>query len=452
MSQLAVNSEQLPVGWKVKTLDDLCEIARGGSPRPIKQFLTDAPDGVNWIKIGDATASSKYIYETKEKIKPEGVKRSRLVKEGDFLLSNSMSFGRPYIMKTSGCIHDGGLVLRDKSGNLDQDYLYHFLGSSAAYRQFDNLAAGSTVRNLNIDLVRHVKVTLPPLPEQKRIVAILDKVLAGITQAASNAEKNLSNAREMFKSVLQAAIEGKLLPEASLDGVVEDQLKKPKIKPLPAITDEEIPFSLPTSWQWQRLGSIAKFINGDRGKNYPKKKEYVSSGIPWINTGHIQPDGSLSIESMNYITKEKFDTLRSGKIKEGDLIYCLRGATIGKTAFVAPYAKGGVASSLVIIRPKSSINRKYLYYFLTSSFGQRLIKRFDNGAAQPNLGANSVMKYVTPLPPLFEQRVIVKKLDALSYKTQALETIFQQKLTALAELKQSILQKAFKGELTAKAA
>src|SRR5207249_135785 len=98
-------------GWVVKTLGEICDIARGGSPRPIEKFLTYEADGINWIKIGDATASTKYIYRTEEKIKPDGVKRSRLVNDGDFLLSNSMSFGRPYIMRTTGCIHDGWLVL-----------------------------------------------------------------------------------------------------------------------------------------------------------------------------------------------------------------------------------------------------------------------------------------------------------------------------------------------------
>lgn len=123
--------------WPIKRLDQLCKIARGGSPRPIKQFLTDDHDGINWIKISDATASSKYIYKTRQKIKPEGIRRSRMVYEGDFLLSNSMSFGRPYIMRTSGCIHDGWLVLADISEMVDQDYLYHFLGSAEAYQQFD---------------------------------------------------------------------------------------------------------------------------------------------------------------------------------------------------------------------------------------------------------------------------------------------------------------------------
>jgi len=202
--QLTVDSGQLPVGWEIKHLDEICEIARGGSPRPIKKFLTNDTDGVNWIKIGDASASSKYIYETKEKIKPHGIKYSRLVNKGDFILSNSMSFGRPYIMRTSGCIHDGWLVLKDKSGLFDQDYLYYFLGSKSTYRQFDRLAAGSTVRNLNIDLVKRVKVTLPPLPEQKRIVAILDEAFEGIDRVIANTEKNLANARVLFESYLNA--------------------------------------------------------------------------------------------------------------------------------------------------------------------------------------------------------------------------------------------------------
>jgi type I restriction enzyme, S subunit len=189
-------------GWQQKTLGELCEIARGGSPRPIQKFLTRNSDGINWVKISDTTASKKYIYETKEKIIPEGASRSRLVKDGDFILSNSMSFGRPYIMRTSGCIHDGWLVLSDKSGLFDQDYLYQFLSSDDTYRQFDNFASGSTVRNLNIEAAKKVKVLLPSILEQRRIVVILDEAFEGIDTAVANAEKNLANARELFDCYL----------------------------------------------------------------------------------------------------------------------------------------------------------------------------------------------------------------------------------------------------------
>lgn len=161
--------------WPTKSLDEIFEIARGGSPRPIDKFTTEDPDGINWIMIGDASAGSKYIRHTKKRIIADGASRSRRVKPGDFLLTNSMSFGKPYILDTHGCIHDGWLVLSPKIDNVDTDYFYHLLGSSAIYGEFERLAAGATVKNLNIDLVKSVKVALPPLDEQRRIAAILDQ-------------------------------------------------------------------------------------------------------------------------------------------------------------------------------------------------------------------------------------------------------------------------------------
>ena len=161
--------------WKTASLGEIFDIARGGSPRPIQDYLTDDPAGVNWISISDASASDKFITKTKKRIRPEGVSRSRMVKPGDFLLTNSMSFGRPYIMGTSGCIHDGWLVLSSKHGEVEQDYFFHLLGSDFIYAKFTKLAAGATVKNLNIDLVSGVEVSFPLLEEQRRIAAILDQ-------------------------------------------------------------------------------------------------------------------------------------------------------------------------------------------------------------------------------------------------------------------------------------
>ena len=168
--------DDTPSGWKSVQLGDVCEIARGGSPRPIEKFITDDPDGINWIKIGDASASSKYIYATKEKIRPEGASKSRFVNEGDFLLSNSMSFGRPYILKTNGCIHDGWLVLSDRSGEFTTEFFYYLLSSPTVFQQFSDNAAGSAVKNLNKAIVGKVRVYLPPLAEQERIAEILTSV------------------------------------------------------------------------------------------------------------------------------------------------------------------------------------------------------------------------------------------------------------------------------------
>lgn len=153
-------------GWEIKKLGEVCVIERGGSPRPIQSYLTDDEDGVNWIKIGDATDGSKYITSTKEKIRPEGVKKSRFVHKGDFILSNSMSFGRPYILAIDGCIHDGWLVIHDKENAFDKSYLYYYLGSSSIYNEFKRLAVGGVVNNLNSELVRNVKVTIPLSPRK----------------------------------------------------------------------------------------------------------------------------------------------------------------------------------------------------------------------------------------------------------------------------------------------
>ncbi len=161
--------------WPSLALGEIFEIARGGSPRPIQDFITDDPDGVNWIMIGDASEGSKYITSTKKRILKNGIKKSRMVYPGDFLLTNSMSFGHPYILKTSGCIHDGWLVLSKKIDGVDPNYFYYLLGSNFVYLEFSRRASGTTVKNLNIDLVKGVNVPLPPLEEQRRIAAILDK-------------------------------------------------------------------------------------------------------------------------------------------------------------------------------------------------------------------------------------------------------------------------------------
>lgn len=122
-----IDAINIPDNWKTVTLGEIYIIERGGSPRPIEDYLTNDENGINWIKIGDTKDAVKYIYKTKEKIRPEGVSKSRMVYEGDFILSNSMSFGKPFIMKTSGCIHDGWLVIRKNEININ--FLYYCLSS-----------------------------------------------------------------------------------------------------------------------------------------------------------------------------------------------------------------------------------------------------------------------------------------------------------------------------------
>jgi type I restriction enzyme S subunit len=190
-----------------KKMVDVLEIARGGSPRPISSYLTNDKDGVNWVKISDATSSKKYITETSQKIKQEGVSRSRLVKPGDFVLSNSMSFGRPYIMGTTGCIHDGWLVLSNDKKLLNQDYLYYVLGSKYIYDQFNRTAAGSTVRNLNISLAGQVTFPVPDLETQESLVNQLIDFETSIDELKKSMNEKLNKLLELKNSILSSAFE-----------------------------------------------------------------------------------------------------------------------------------------------------------------------------------------------------------------------------------------------------
>ena len=167
----------IPENWCWCRLGEVTEIARGGSPRPIKDYLTTDEDGYNWIKIGDTDKDGKYINRTAEKIKKEGLNKTRFVHKGDFLLTNSMSFGRPYILNIDGCIHDGWLVISPKDNIFNKDFLYYVLSSIFAYNQFCDSVSGAVVKNLNSDKVRESLFPLPPLAEQKRIVKAIEKLL-----------------------------------------------------------------------------------------------------------------------------------------------------------------------------------------------------------------------------------------------------------------------------------
>lgn len=188
--------------WELKQLGEICEISRGGSPRPIKEYITEDSDGINWIKIGDTKDINKYIYTTKEKIKPEGVKYSREVKEGDFILSNSMSFGKPYIMKTSGCIHDGWLLLRRKDNSISEDYLYTVLSSDFIYKFFQKETIGGVVENLNIELVKKVRIPIPPLNIQMDVSEKLDTAIFEKEELEKKAELVLRNAKKDIELIL----------------------------------------------------------------------------------------------------------------------------------------------------------------------------------------------------------------------------------------------------------
>jgi type I restriction enzyme S subunit len=186
-------------GVRRVTFGEVATIVRGGSPRPIQAFFTDAADGVNWIKIGDVVAGGKYITSTAQKIKPEGTRKSRRVEPGDFVLSNSMSFGRPYIMKIDGCIHDGWLAIKNFDSTFVPDFLYHLLRSTPVYSDMASKAGAGTVQNLNADIVKALILPAPDLSEQERIVAILDKFDALVNDLSIGLPAEIAARRQQYE-------------------------------------------------------------------------------------------------------------------------------------------------------------------------------------------------------------------------------------------------------------
>ena len=188
--------------WRRSKFKKVITLQRGSSPRPIIKYITTSTDGVNWIKIGDMPHFGRIVTSTEEKITREGAKKSRLVKKGDLILSNSMSYGLPYIMGVDGYIHDGWFVLKDFEDTFDKDYLCNLLISSAIQNQYKRLAAGGVVQNISSDLVNSVSVSIPLMEEQKKISSLLNLIDDRITTQ----NKIIDKLQSLIKGIVDCTI------------------------------------------------------------------------------------------------------------------------------------------------------------------------------------------------------------------------------------------------------
>ena len=193
------------VGFEWKTLGDVAKIQRGASPRPISQYITDEPNGIPWIKIGDTSLDSKYIENTAQKITTEGAEKSRILKSGDFVMSNSMSYGRPYILKISGAIHDGWASISDFENILNSDFLYYYLSSNTVQNYWNGKINSSSVSNLNSDIIKSLPIPIPTLNIQIELAKTLDKfetltnsITEGLPLAIEQSKKRYEYYRELL--------------------------------------------------------------------------------------------------------------------------------------------------------------------------------------------------------------------------------------------------------------
>ena len=400
---------EIPEKWKWVSIDSAIKIVRGGSPRPIKKFLTDSANGINWIKIGDADKGKSLINSTKERIVPEGVNKSRFVKKGSLLLTNSMSFGYPYILNIDGCIHDGWLALFDFEQYLFRDYLFYVLLSPYMRSSFVNKAVGTGVKNLNIDRVRSLFIPLPSLEEQKRIVAKLEQLLPLVDEYGKAYEKleelNAEFPDKLKASVLQSAIKGQLVPQLDSEPAVEQIGKVP----------EDVPFEIPEKWKWLQLNLLAEYVQRGKSPTYSDIESIpvISQKCNQWDGFHIEPAKFINPDTLSKYKKERF-------VQDNDLLWNSTGlGTIGRVALykseLNPYKIAVVDSHVTIVRPNQQLlNPLFLYYYLSSATVQNSIEDLATGSTkQKELGLTTIKAYLTPLPPLEEQKRIVAKVEEL---------------------------------------
>ena len=432
----------IPDSWEWVRLGSICEIARGGSPRPIKQYLTDAPDGVNWIKISDSDIGGKYINRTKEKIVPEGVSKSRLVHKGDFLLTNSMSFGRPYILNVDGCIHDGWLVLSGYDGCYEKDFLYYMLSSRFAYYQFCDIVSGAVVKNLNSDKVAAALFPLPPRPEQLRIVKAIENV-EPLFSDYDHAERNLTQLGTGFpkalkKSILQEAVQGKLVPQDPSDEpaealleriraekqrlIKEGKIKKDKHESVifrrdnshyekrgseEVCIDEEIPFEIPDNWAWARLSSFGVFSSGKTPSM--SNPQFWNGSIPWVTSKDMKRP--VITDSEMHISESAASAMQL--YSAGTLLLVARSGILKR---LLPLCKLGIDSTTnQDIKAFSLYDielSEWLFYGI-KAFEPYILKELVKSVTTvESLKFDEFSAMLIPVPPLSEQRRIIVAIKA----------------------------------------
>ena len=384
--------------WTYSTIGDVCIVERGGSPRPIDKYITEDSNGVNWIKIGD-TNDSMYITETVQKIKPEGIRKSRYVHAGDFLLSNSMSFGRPYILKIDGCIHDGWLVLKDNDNIFDKRFLYYYLSAKPTYEKFKRMAVGGVVNNLNSDMVRSLLVPIPPKQVQEKVADLLDKI-----------NSIVSIRKQQIKRL--------------------DELVKSRFIEL---------FGDPVNTQGREVRPFKDFMLDIRyGTSQPpifnEFGEFKFIRATNIKAGRITENGMLRISADEAAKIEKC------RLTGNEIIIVRSGANTGDTCVVTDEYRDQYAGYDIIITLNLEIaNPVFFNELMNTHYMQAIIKPLTVRAAQPHINSEQVQNLPMLVVPLQEQ----EQFAAFVEQTDKSKFVIQQALDKAQLLFDSLMQKYF---------
>ena len=356
--------------WEYKKIGDVCVVERGGSPRPIDKFITDDEDGINWIKIGD-TSDSMYITETAQRIIPEGMKKSRYVKPGDFLLSNSMSFGRPYILKIDGCIHDGWLVLRDEKELFDKRFLYYYLSSKTTYEKFKSMAVGGVVNNLNSEMVRNVSVPVPSKEEQAEIADLLDRL------------KVVLDRRKQELQLLDNLIKARFV---ELFGIPIDNTK---------------------NWPMDKAVNLCTLVTD--GSHFSPKA--CDEGYPMLSVKDMRQNG-FDYSDCKLVDDETFEILKKqGCVPQVDDVLIAKDGSYFTRAFaITEYKEQAILSSIGMYRPDIDriLPRFLASYLMTNEVIEFVNRGYVTGTALRRVIIKGLKNIPVYMPPLELQKEFVQ--------------------------------------------
>jgi len=419
---------EIPDNWEWVRFGNLVEFKIGKTP---KRSNLDYWDNGKypWFSISDIR-DGETIYDSKERVSEKAytdVFKEQISPKGTLIMSFKLSIGKMSILGVDG-FHNEAIIsifpIYDSDETIKM-YLFRIMKGLDILEDSKKAVKGAT---LNTTSLNSILVPLPPLAEQKRIVAKVDELFALIDELDSNKEELLEVINLTRNQVLQLAIQGKLVAQDPNDepaSVLLEKIKEErdklvrekeikKQKPLPEITEEEKPFKIPESWEWVRLGEIGDWGAGATPKR-SNPKYYKNGTIPWIKTGELN-DGYIK-HSEEYITEEaiKETSVRMNKI--GDVLIAMYGATIGKLGILK--IKATTNQACCACTPFNGVFNRYLFYYLLSQ--RENLKNKGEGGAQPNISKEKIVNYIFPLPPIAEQKRIVEKVDTIMNMLDELE-------------------------------
>ncbi len=408
----------LPQGWEVKKLGDIAEISSGGTPSRNKKEYWDN-GSIPWVKIKDI--KEKFISTTEEFITEDGLKNSsaKLFKKGTLLYSIFATLGEVAILDIDATTNQAIAGINIKENNINSLYLMYFLRSIKD--EISNKGRGVAQNNLNLSILKQIQIPLPPLKEQERIVGILDESFAKIDESIKILEQDLLNLDELMQSALQKAF-----------NPLKDNAKEN--------------YKLPQGWEWKSLGEISNLIQNGFAAS---KNNEIPSGYVHLRTHNISTDGNLNFDTLIKIKRE-FIKEKQSFIEKNDILFNNTNSTelVGKTALVTQNYNYAFSNHLTKIKLKNQYNSKLVvFYFVLLLKNKYFEKICHQWIGQSGINIDKLKKIQIPLPPLKEQEQIASHLDELSSHVKNLKQNYQAQIKDLQELKKSLLDKAFKGNL-----